>query len=105
MYGNAGNDDLYGNDGNDLMDGGWGNDYLNGGDGADTMIGGLGSDFFYAVDYSILDLIVGGPSSQDSGDEEDHDGAIIDRMRMYTGIYVYDNLVGIDSYEVVNSDL
>ncbi len=58
--GGTANDSITGNALNNTLVGNAGNDILRGGAGADILIGGDGNDTFYADEYDVLTLFLGG---------------------------------------------
>ena len=63
-----GNDTLNGGDGNDTIFGKGGNDQLNGDAGNDSLDGGAGNDTFVLSDGYGTDTILGGETSETTGD-------------------------------------
>lgn len=86
VHGGAGNDTLYGNVGADTLYGDAGNDTVTLG-GGDTGDGGAGNDTF-VIDPATLDTgaitIVGGESSETTGDTLDFNGQLVVGSIVYT---------------------
>lgn len=71
MRAGLGNDTMFGDADNDSMSGGEGDDQLTGGSGRDTIDGGGGDDTFFYENGFGYDTVIGGETSEVSGDTLD----------------------------------
>jgi Ca2+-binding RTX toxin-like protein len=85
LRGGDGADRLYGEAGNDTLLGGAGDDYLNGGPGADILDGGAGNDSLDGGPSADAYLF-GRGSGQDTIQDVDTTGGVIDTIQMAAGI-------------------